>query len=507
MLQEIDRESRVPLYQQIREQLRTLILAGDLPKGIRLPPERELARSLGVNRTTVSNAYQELAADGYVEGHVGRGTIVCAHPLPLEEPWLRSFVPQPLPWGDYLAVSSCRDHDPLIRQLLELCSQKEVISLAGGVPATDLLPVARFGEAMSLALRRYEAGMLQLCPTEGHPAFRQRLAERAAQPGIRTTWNNVLILAGSQQGLDLVARTFIEPGDTVIVETPTFLGALNVFRARGARLIGVSTDHDGMNVDVLDRLLARYRPRLIYTLPTFQNPSGAVMSLERRKRLLALAQRYQVPILEDDPYGELYYGDPPPPSIKSLDQHGHVIYLSTFSKIFSPGIRIGWVVAPRPVIDCLASSKQYADLHSNTPAQLALCEFIERGWLDDHLAKLRTEYAKRLHAMAEALDEFMPNALHVNMPKGGFYLWCHLRDGLLSRELFAEAASRGVAIVAGEPFHADRGGHASFRLNFTYHGPSEIREGIRHLGAALYSLKQAKRHQQVAYRDVVRPVV
>lgn len=507
MLRELNRESRKPLYQQIRGQLRDLILSGDLPKGVRLPPERELARTLGVNRTTVSNAYQELAADGYVEGHVGRGTIVCTHPEPLDEPWVRSFSPQPLPWGDYLAISSCRDQDPLIRELLELCAQKDMISLAGGVPATDLLPIERFHEAMSEAIHRYEEGMLQLCPTEGHPAFRTLLVERAARQGIKTTADNMLILAGSQQGLDLVARAFIEPGDTVIVEIPTFLGALNVFRSRGVRLIGVPTDHGGMNVDLLDRLLARYRPRLIYTLPTFQNPSGAVMSLERRKRLLALAQRYQVPILEDDPYGDLYYGDPPPRSIKSLDQHGHVIYLSTFSKVFSPGIRIGWLVAPRPVIDCLASSKQYADLHSNTLAQLALCEFIQHGWLEDHLDTLRAAYARRLRAMLEALDEFMPKELRVNIPTGGFYLWCHLQDGLLGRELFAEAASRGVAIVAGEPFHADRGGHASFRLNFTYHRPPEIREGIRQLAAALHALRRVKRRPRVEYREAVRPVV
>lgn len=505
MLESLNRESGEPLYLQIRNQIRSLILSGDLPAGARLPPERELAASLGVNRTTVSNAYHELAADGLAEGQVGRGTIVCSLPSAYGS-GQEGFLPQPLPWSEYFVAIGERVRDPLIRELVTLCAWEDVISLAAGVPAPDLYPIERFTQTTDRVLRRHGQALLQHCPTEGHLAFRETLAELAADRGITASPDNILVLAGSQQGLDLIARALIEPGDPVVVEVPSYLGALSVFRATGARLLGVPMDEEGMRTDVLERLLARHRPQLIYTLPTFQNPSGKVMSYERRQALLSLAQQYQVPILEDDPYGELYYDDPPPPSLKSFDRQGHVIYLSTFSKILFPGIRLGWLVAPQPVIDRLASVKQYADLHSNTLAQWALTDFIQQGWLSEHVASLRQEYPRRCRTMLTALHDHIPRGLRWNEPTGGFYLWCHLEEGLRSKDLLAEAAQRRVAFVAGEAFHADKGGQDAFRLNFTYHNEQGIQEGIRRLGKALTVLR-GRQERQVSQQAAVRPMV
>jgi 2-aminoadipate transaminase len=504
MLTSLNRESDVPLYLQIRDQIRDLVLSGDLPLGARLPPERELAAALGVNRTTVSNAYHELAADGLVEGQVGRGTIVCSWPgSGTSAP--ESALSRPLRWNEYFVEERARD--PLVRELIALCAQEDVISLAGAVPAPDLYPIERFARATDTVLRRHGRTLLQYGPTEGYYGFRETLSARAAERRITAQPENVLVLSGSQQGLDLIARAMIGPGTTVVVESPSYLGALDVFRAAGARLLSVPLDEEGMRVDVLERLLARYRPQLIYTLPTFQNPSGCVMSAQRRQALLSLAEQYQVPILEDDPYGELYYVDPPPPPLKSLDRQGHVIYLSTFSKILLPGLRIGWLVAPRPVVDRLASIKQHADLNSNTQAQWALVEFIGQGWLDEHLEVLRQAYPHRLATALSALHEYVPRGMRWNQPAGGLHLWCHLEGGLRARGLLAEAARRRVAFVAGEAFHADGGGENALRLNFTYPSEESVREGVRRLGEAVTVLIRGQEEQHAVQLETARPIV
>jgi 2-aminoadipate transaminase len=502
---QLNREDDVPLYLQIKHQIRDLILTGDLPLGTRLPAERKLAESLRVNRTTVSTAYQELAADGLVEGQVGRGTVVCASP-DMGRYGVEDYPSQPLPWGEFF-VAGQGGQDSLVRDVIALCAREDVISLAGGVPDPELYPLERFAQATDTVLRQHGRNLLQYCPTEGHLPFRETLAELAAERGIATSADNVMVLSGSQQGLDLVTRILVDPGDLVLVEVPSYLGAIGLFRAAGARLLGVPVDEEGMRTDILDRLLTRYRPQLIYTLPTFQNPSGQVMSVERRQELLSLAQRYQVPVLEDDPYGEAYFGDPPPLPLKSLDRHGHVIYLSTFSKILFPGIRIGWLVAPRPVVDRLALIKQHADLHSNTLAQWALAEFIRRGWFHKHLATLQQAYPRKCRAMLAALRDQIPQGLRWNQPAGGFNLWCHLEDGLRSKDLLVEAGRRQVAFVVGEAFHADGGGQGAFRLNYSYQSEENIREGVRRLAEALKALRRERGEREFAQPATTRPIV
>jgi DNA-binding transcriptional MocR family regulator len=505
MIVELNRESAEPLYLQIKHQIRELILAGDLPVGTHLPPERKLAESLRVNRTTVSTAYQELAADGLVDGQVGRGTVVCAK-ANLGGIGDEGYPPQPLPWGEFFAVNEW-EQDSLVRDIVALCAREDVISLAGGVPDPGLYPVERFAQATDTVLRRHGQSLLQYCPTEGHFDFRQTLAELAAERAIAASPENVLVLAGSQQGLNLIARILLNPGDLVIVEVPSYLGALSVFRGAGARLLGVPVDDKGMRTDMLERLLVRYRPQLIYTLPTFQNPSGTVMSSQRRQALLSLARHYQVPILEDDPYGEVYFGTPPPPPIKSLDQQGYVIYLSTFSKILFPGLRIGWLVAPRPVVDRLALMKQHADLHANTLAQWALGEFIRQGWLHEHLVTLRQVCPRKCRAMLAALADHVPLGLRWNEPDGGFNLWCHLEAGLRSKDLLAEAGRRQVAFVVGEAFHADGGGQEALRLNFSYQSEQNLREGVRRLGDALRALLADRGERPLDQQAAARPIV
>jgi len=498
----LNKTSPTPLYLQIRDQLRARILSGELAAGTRLPPERALAQDLGVNRTTVVNAYHELAAEGLVEAHVGRGTTVRALAAP------RDLGAAAMPWADYLATTARARRDPLLRDLETLCTREDVISLAAGVPAPDLYPIDEFRAALDTVLARDGRVLLQHGPVEGHYPLRVAIAARLGQRGASVRPDNVLLVSGSQQGLDLVARALIEPGDAVIVESPCYLGALYVFRSAGARLISVPVDDAGMHVGHLESLLARGRPKLIYTLPTFQNPTGTVLSVDRRERLLDLARRHQVPILEDDPYGELRYEGDDPPLLKSLDTGGHVIYLTTFSTILFPGLRLGWLAAPTPVIERLTMLNQLGDLHPNTPAQWAVTELSASGFLDAHLARLRAEYPRRRDAMLAALEKHCRADLTWNRPRGGFYLWCRLRDGLRARDLFVEAAESGVAFVAGEAFYLNSEGQREFRLNFSYPTPDVIAEGVKRLGAAMARLKARQvRQRSREIAQAVRPIV
>jgi len=455
-----------------------MILSGELPEGTRLPPERKLAASLGVNRTTVVNAYRELEALGLVEAHVGRGTTVC-HSLAGEQG------PSPMPWVGYLPALPQARSDTLLHDLGVLSSKKDLISFATGMAAPDLYPLEEFRAALNAILDRDGRSLLQYCPTEGYGPLRQILAERLTKRGLTVEPGHVLVLAGAQEGLYLVAQALLEPGDLVIVESPTYLGALQVFRAAGARLLGIPMDQEGMQVDRLKEYLMRQRPRLIYTMPSFQNPTGITMSLQRRQRLLSLAQEHHVPILEDDPYGELYYDCEPPVSLKALDRASHVLYLSTASEVLFPGLRLGWLVAPPPVVERLTLIKRWVDLHANTLAQGAVYEFLRQGSLDAHLIRLRQEYARRRDLLLQALERYCARHLSWVKPQGGFHLWCRLSDGLRVRDVAAEALQEGVVLIGGDLFYAHNDGQEEFRLSFSYLPPDLLEEGARRLGKAL----------------------
>ena len=492
MMLRLDRDGRVPLYLQIRDQLREMILDGTLSEDSRLPPERKMATALGVNRTTVVNAYRELAADGLVEGHVGRGTTVCRPRLSPPQP-PGHLTTYPLVWNEYFVPRTERGRDPLLRDLMALLTRADTISFAAGVPAPELYPLDDFRQAMTHVLSTAGQTLLQPCPVEGYYPLRQTIARRMARRGATVRAENILIVTGSQQGLDLIARAFLRAGDEVVVEAPSYLGALQIFSAAGVRLLGVPLDEEGMRLDVLENILIRYRPKLIYTLPTFQNPSGRTMAPRRRLRLLELARRHRVPIVEDDPYGELHYTSQAPSPLLALDQNGYVIYLSTFSKILFPGLRLGWVAAPRPVIERLSQIKQLADLHCSTLIQGAVHEFCQRGALDKHLDRVRGLYQQRRDAMLAALVEYVPAGLEWDEPQGGFNLWCRLPSGLKARQLMAEAAAKRVALVPGEVFYPDGGGQEEMRLNFSCPPVAHIEEGIQRLGVALTALLKKRK--------------
>jgi DNA-binding transcriptional MocR family regulator len=469
----VDRSSDLPVYRQIADQIRGLIAAGTLPAGFRLPPERRLADGLGVNRSTVLAAYRELKGDDLVSAHVGRGTVVL--PARSRPPEAR----QPsVPWGHLFRQVGPRVQDPLVRDLLALAQRPDAVVLSIGLPAPELMPTEPLRAILDRLLCESGEMVLGHCPTEGVTSLRESISQLMTARGICCDPAEVMVVSGSQQGLDLAARVLVDPGDVVVVEEPSFFGALQVFRAAQARLVGVPVDEQGMRTDVLAGLLERLRPKLIYTLPTFQNPSGAVMSLARRRHLLDLAATFQVPVLEDDPYSDMRFDGEPVPSLKALDTHGCVIYLSTFSKVLCPGLRIGWVAAPRPVLRRLVLAKQALDLHSPTLGQHALDRFLRAGLYPPHVRSLRAAYRQRRDAMVAALGSGAPEGLRFQVPQGGFYLWCGLPAETQPARLLAGAAAGGVTYLPGAACFVDEPPGELVRLNFSFCAPPQLEVGV-----------------------------
>lgn len=496
----VDRSSQEPVYRQISRQIRGMVASGALPGGFRLPPERRLARALGVNRSTVLQAYDELKAEGLLDAHVGRGTSVRPPRQAVLEP---ASEVAPLPWRQLFRQVGPEALDPLVRDLLAMSERQDGISLAVGLPAPELLPVQEVRDVLRTLFGEVGPALLQHSPTEGHAPLRESIAGLLARRGILCDASEVLVVSGSQQGLDLAARVLVDPGDVVVVEEPSFFGALQCFRAAQARLVGVPVDGEGMQIDVLEWVLQRHRPKLIYTLPTFQNPSGAVMSLQRRRHLLELAYRYQVPVLEDDPYSDLRYAGEALPTLRTLDTHGYVLYLSTFSKALSPGLRIGFLVAPRPALRQMTLAKQAVDLHTNTPAQWLADRFLREGLFAPHLLRVREAYAARLEAMDATLRSCAPPGVTWERPEGGFYVWCRLPAEVDAHALATRAAAAGVSYLPGRSCAVSPAGEDHVRLNFSFCGPERIREGVRRLCRALGEAQGILRADTAETRPIV----
>jgi 2-aminoadipate transaminase len=385
-----------------------------------------------------------------------------------------------------------------IRELLKITQRPEVISFAGGLPAPDVFPTARFQEACGIVLRNYPDQALQYGATEGFEPLREMIARHTARYGVKAQVENVLITSGSQQALDLIGKLLINSGDRVLVEAPTYLGALQAFNIYGAEYLSVPSDDDGLRTDLLETPL-RSGPKFMYVLPNFQNPGGTTLSEGRRHELVLMADRYGVPIVEDDPYGQLRYEGEHLPSLVALDREnlrrdtgysiGNVIYLSTFSKTLAPGLRLGWIVAPPEVIAKLIQLKQGMDLHTSTFTQAVTYEVAKDNFLDEHIKLIRKVYGERRDVMMAALKEYFPAEATWTRPKGGLFLWVTLPPGMSCKKLFDAALKENVAFVPGDPFYAANGfsdeGNRHLRLNFSNAKPEQIREGVRRLAVAV----------------------
>jgi 2-aminoadipate transaminase len=385
-----------------------------------------------------------------------------------------------------------------IRELLKLTQRPGVISFAGGLPAPEVFPVERFKEACHKVLTEKAASALQYSATEGYEPLRELIATNMSRYGIKAKVENVLITSGSQQALDLIGKLFINAGDRVLVEAPTYLGALQAFNIYRAEYESVPIDENGLRTDLMEEPL-RSGPKFMYVLPNFQNPAGTTLSEVRRHELVLLADRFGIPIVEDDPYGQLRYEGEHLPPLVVLDREnlrrdngysiGNVIYLSTFSKTLAPGLRLGWIVAPPEVISKLVQLKQGTDLHTSTFTQFVSYEVARDGFLDQHVKLIRKIYRERRDVMLQALQEFFPPAVTWTHPQGGLFLWVTLPEGLDIKAILKSALEQNVAFVPGDSFYANDGreGSRHMRLNFSNAAPEQIREGIRRLAAAVKS--------------------
>lgn len=398
------------------------------------------------------------------------------------------------PWEYRYAQRTQRMGSSAIRELLKYTEKPDIISFAGGLPAPEIFPVEEFSAACERVLREEGAKALQYSTTEGYVPLREMIARHSARYGIKITPENVLITSGSQQALDILGKILINPGDRILVESPTYMAAIQAWNSYGAEFVTVPMDDNGMNTDYLEEAL-RAGPKFIYVLPNFQNPTGVTLSLERRQKLISMADQYGVPIVEDDPYGQLRYDGEHLPSIVVLDSQfrgnetpcyrGNVIYLSTFSKTLAPGLRLGWVVAPPEVIRKLVEAKQGADLHTATFNQMVAYEVSRGGFLDQHIHLIREVYGERRDVMLAAMDRCFPPEVDWTHPQGGLFLWGILPTYMDAADVLKTCIERKVAFVPGEPFHPRGGGKNTLRINFSNASKEKIEEGIFRLGTTI----------------------
>lgn len=374
-----------------------------------------------------------------------------------------------------------------IREILKITQRKEVISFAGGLPAPELFPVEMLKEISVQVLAEAGRSALQYSTTEGYEPLRQKIAERIGRKfQTKATSQQVLITCGSQQALDFTGKLLLDAGDVVLCESPTYLAAISAFRAYQPRFVEVPTDDDGMIIEALERILATTaRVKLIYTIPDFQNPTGRTWSLARRKRLMEAVTRYGIPVIEDNPYGELRFEGKLLPSLQSMDTAGLVIGTGTFSKTFCPGMRIGWLVAEPEVIEKYVLIKQGADLCTSLRSQMEVNLFMERYDFEANLGRLIDLYRKRRDAMVAALEEMMPEGVRFTRPQGGLFLWVELQPGMGAVELLQECLRRDVAFVPGDAFFPNGGVKNTLRLNYSNMPEERIHEGVRRLAAAI----------------------
>ena len=375
-----------------------------------------------------------------------------------------------------------------IRELLKLTTMPEIISFAGGLPAPELFPTEDLKKVDEAVLTKEGQAALQYGTTEGYTPLREQIAGRMKKSFmVDCTPENIVITSGSQQGLSLLAQIFLNPGDVVLVESPTYLGAINAFKLCGPEFVEVPTDDKGIIPEELEKILAKYgdRVRMMYVIPEFQNPTGITWPMERRKAFMDIINRYDFPVLEDDPYGELRFDGDKVPSLKSMDTKGNIIFLGSFSKILMPGLRIAWMVADPVIIDKVVKLKQAVDLQSSSFGQRQTSFFIDMYDLAAHVAKIKELYKKRRNLMCDSMKEYFPEGITFTYPEGGLFTWVTLPEGMDAKELMPKVLAKNVAYVPGGPFYPHGGNANHFRLNYSNMPEERIVEGIKRLAEVL----------------------
>lgn len=495
MFFQLEKDSGIPLYMQIESQLRRLIQNGSIKPMERLPATRELAHQLGVHRNTVVQAYQELEVKGITFSQIGSGTFVSKFVPNITKTDLHRNFTEPVKQQKVSFEGLYADHwmnlediDLLdIENTIRSCEfPKGIIGFSSVVPDKSLFPLREFQNCTYRAFQKYGVDLLEMGNTQGFQPFLDYVPSFLMKRGMHIKSEDLVVVSGIQQGLDLISRIFLNPGDTVVTEELTYRGALRIFDSKGVNVIGIPLDQDGMRVDLLETILSRHRVKMIYTIPTFQNPTGAVMSLERRKQLLALASRYQIPVVEDQFANELRLEGEDILPLRSLDENGNVIVVGSFSKILFHGIRLGWVVAPnKEFLSKLILAKKITDWQNNYFIQGAILEFCIEGYFDKYLKKKLRILKERRDTMHRAAQEFFPEEIICNKPKGGLFSWVDMPKTTNAYELLMESKRKGVLFTPKRFFAVHPDVDNGMRLGYISHEPGLIMEGMKILGDLL----------------------
>lgn len=468
VLPALDSGSSEPLYRQLAEWLRGEIESGRLRAGDRLPPTRDLSSRLKLNRATVAAAYEVLEERGLISGHVGRGSFVAGVPESLPSAGSRAWS-----WENVLPPDSAAPAPDPAGVEFRFDSSR---------PAAELFPTSEFRAACEEALRHHARQILELGSPLGYAPLRRYLIEEAKRQALLGPEDDLIVTSGCQQAFDLLERVLVGPGDTVMIEDPIYPGLRNVFREGRGRVSGVPVGNEGIDLDALERAIGRLRPRLLVVTPNFQNPTGATMPENARRRLLALAEASRLPVIENDIYGDLRYRGVSVPSLKEMDRSGLVIRIKSLSKLAFPGLRVGWILAHSALIRRLADRKQLADLHSDQLAQAVLLRFMESGRMEGHRRRVIRAGSARLDAVLEACRESLPPGSSCTQPDGGVNLWVTLPRAIDTAAMLDRAAARGVAYLPGSVFAVDRDARHALRLSFAGLDPAHIRTGVQRLG-------------------------
>jgi len=460
-----------PLYVRLHDEIRAQILSGALGQGARLPSTRRLAEELKISRTTVEEAYAFLAEDGLVHIRPGQGAFIGCAGISVE-------AAEQMRWEDKLTPAVLRIHQYRQQEGHIEHGPRGVISFTSLAPDHQSFAVDAFRKALNDVLVREGGVLLNYGYVRGYEPLRRYLHEYLSGKGVRMDGQQILIVDGFRQGLELTCRALVREGDLVLCENPTYNGAIGVLRTLGAQIIPIEMDEEGIAPEPLEQAL-RMKPRLLYTVPTYQNPTGLNMSVERRRQVVALCARYGVPIVEDGFNEELRFRGDAYPSLKAMDASGIVIYIGSFSKVLFPGLRVGWVVAPDALFTYLTDAKNNADIHTGLLQQAGLYEFLARGHLEKHLRFCRRIYRERMEALETALKRYFGDYVSFVPGQGGFCQWVAFPEGIRVRDYMDKALEKGVAFVPGDVFYPLGGGENRMRLGFSRLTPEKIDEGVR----------------------------
>ncbi|WP_251027070.1 MULTISPECIES: PLP-dependent aminotransferase family protein [unclassified Bacillus (in: firmicutes)] len=467
----LNKSSLIPLHQQIYEFMKRKIINGEWTVGTKIPTQRDLAKNFNVNRSTIVYALDELSADGLIESKVGKGTFV------VNNTWSLLASTPPPDWNSYVKSGSYRPNNKTIQEINRAEINPNVIRLGTGELSPELLPVKKMEEMF----KRHSPHTFSLGYSEpkGSLYLREMISNYLKTKNIEVSPPSIMIVSGGLQALQLISLGLLHRDSTIFLETPSYLNSVHVFQSARMNLLGIPMDDEGIRPESIGRLKKQHNGALLYTIPTFHNPTGILMSANRRKELLDVCKNEKLPIIEDDVYGDLWFENPPPNPLKSIDGQGLILYIGSMSKTLSPGIRIGWIVGPEPVIDRLADIKMQTDYGSSSLSQFIVAEWLSSGLYDDHVKKIRTELKFRRDFTLEILNTHFMQLATWNIPQGGFYIWLQIKKQISIRKLFEKALNEGILLNPGNIY--DSNNHFHLRLSYAYASLHELKKGLLRL--------------------------